>query len=68
MDAAHQAFDRGDFATARRLARATLASSPDEATRSAAESILKKTSFDPLIAGITVFCLLMFGVIAAFVR
>ena len=68
MDAAHQAFDQGDFATARRLARQTLANAPDPATRAAAETILKKTSFDPLIAAITVTCLLLFALVAAFLR
>jgi hypothetical protein len=68
MDAAHQAFDRGDFATARRLARTTLQNSPDEAARAAAESILKKTSFDPLIGAVTAVCLALFALIAIFGR
>ena len=67
-DAAHQAFDRGDFATARKLAKQLLRENPDAPTRAAAESILFKTSLDPLIVAVTAFCMLLFLSIAVFGR
>ena len=53
---AQRAFERGDFATARRLARA-LADSKDDATRAAGQQILQRTSLDPVIVWISVACL-----------
>src|SRR5215217_8117136 len=49
LDAAHVAFEAGDFAEARRLAGQLLASASDEPTRSAATDLLKRTAIDPLI-------------------
>jgi hypothetical protein len=60
LDAAHVAFESGDFAQARRLASQLLATAPDEPTRSAAADILQRTSIDPLILWITVACAVIF--------
>jgi hypothetical protein len=66
LDAAHHAFEAGDFAEARRLARALAAAATDDATRSAAADILKRTAIDPLIVWITLGCVVVFvAVIAA---
>ena len=59
-DAAHQAFERGDFAEARRLAKQQKASAKDDATRAAADEILMRTGVDPLIVWITVGAVLLF--------
>jgi hypothetical protein len=67
-EAAHAAFDRGDFASARRLARTLFTSGPDEATRAAAQTILKKTSVDPLIVYVTIGCVLFFTLVSIFGR
>jgi hypothetical protein len=63
LDAAHRAFDAGDFAEARRLARGLAATAPDEATRSAAAEILKRTAVDPVIVWVTAGSLAVFVVI-----
>jgi hypothetical protein len=60
LDAAHVAFEAGDFRLARRLAAQLVASAPDEATRSAAADILQRTAIDPLIVWITVGCAIVF--------
>jgi hypothetical protein len=62
------AFERGDFAEARRLALALKASATDEATRSAADQILQRTSLDPLILAVSIACLLLFTLIATLAR
>jgi hypothetical protein len=59
-DAAHQAFERGDFAEARRLAKLDKARATDEATRAAADEILMRTGIDPLIVWLTAGALLLF--------
>ena len=59
-DAAHQAFERGDFAEARRLAKEEKARASDPATRAAADEILMRTGIDPLIVWITVGAVLLF--------
>jgi hypothetical protein len=64
LDAAHRAFAAGDFAEARRLAR-QLAAAPDEATRSAAADLLKRTGIDPVIVWITLGCVVVFATIVA---
>jgi hypothetical protein len=61
---AQGAFDRGDFAAARRLAR-SLVASDDAATREAARVLLQRTAVDPLIVGLTVVCALFFVVAIA---
>jgi hypothetical protein len=66
-DRAYRAFERGDFAEARKLA-AEMKSSPDPAARSAADLILGRTSLDPLIVAITALCLIGFSLIAIFSR
>jgi len=66
-DAAHRAFERGDFAEARKLARAMKASG-DPAARQAADHLLAKMGFDPLIIGVTATCLAGFALIAILVR
>jgi hypothetical protein len=63
-DDAQRAFERGDFAEARRLAR-ELEGSPDEAQRAAGRQLLQHTSLDPLIVWITVGCVLLFVVLVA---
>jgi len=61
---AQQAFERGDFARARTLARELCAaSSSDEATRAAAKLILQRTSLDPLIIWVTVGCVAFFALV-----
>jgi len=66
LDAAHVAFEAGNFAEARTLAKQLVAAAPDAATRSAAEDILRRTGVDPLIVWITVGCALLFvGIVVA---
>ena len=66
-DAAHRAFERGDFAEARKLALAMKASG-DEAARQAADLLLAKMGLDPLIIGVTATCLAGVALIAILVR
>ena len=66
LDAAHRAFEAGDFAEARRLARQQQASAADEATRAAADEILRRTGIDPLMIWVTIGCALMFVAIVFF--
>jgi hypothetical protein len=54
--AAKQAFDRGDFALARRLARGTA----DE------KDIFARTGFDPLIIQIALACVAFYALVIAF--
>jgi hypothetical protein len=65
-DAAHQAFDRGDFAEARRLAREQKASAKDDATRAAADEILMRTGVDPMILWISAGAALLFIAVVYF--
>ncbi|HEX9100551.1 MAG TPA: hypothetical protein VF997_00030 [Polyangia bacterium] len=65
-DAAHQAFERGDFAEARRLARLQKASAADDATRAAADEILMRTGIDPLVPWLTAGAVLLFVAIVYF--
>jgi hypothetical protein len=67
LDSAHRAFEAGDFAQARRLAKAIRGSSDDVATRAAADMILKRTSLDPAIVYITVACAVFF-ILISFLR
>ena len=61
LDAAHRAFDAGDFAEARRLAKQQKsAAGADEATRAAADEILMRTGVDPLIVWLTAGAVLLF--------
>jgi hypothetical protein len=66
LDAAHRAFEAGDFAEARRLARTLRGSAADEPTRAAATEILKRTGIDPLIVWMTGGCALLFVLIVYF--
>jgi len=66
MDAAHQAFEAGDFAEARRLAKQQRAAASDDATRAAADDILKRTGVDPLVIWLTVGAILLFVAIVYF--
>jgi len=66
MDAAHQAFEAGDFAEARRLAKQQRAAASDDATRAAADDILKRTGVDPLVIWLTVGAVLLFVAIVYF--
>src|SRR4051812_40587100 len=68
LDAAHVAFEAGDFAQARKLAKQLVASAPDEATRTAAADILQRTGVDPLIVWITVGCAVLFVAIVVLLR
>jgi hypothetical protein len=63
LDAAHRAFEEGDFYTARRLARQLKASASDGPTQKAADELLRRTSYDPLIVWLTVGCAFMFGLV-----
>lgn len=63
LDAAHRAFERGDFAEARRLAK-VMAAGPDDASRAAAALILKRTGLDPFIIYLTAACVLFFALIS----
>ena len=65
-DAAHQAFERGDFAEARRLAKQQRAAAGDEAARAAADEILKRTGIDPLVVWLTVGAVVLFVAIVYF--
>ena len=65
-DAAHQAFERGDFAEARRLAREQKAKASDDATRAAADEILMRTGIDPLVIWMTVGAVVLFVAIVYF--
>ncbi len=58
--AAHRAFERGDFHEARRLAIELQKNATDEATRAAAQSLLKRFAPDRLVIGLTVGCALFF--------
>jgi hypothetical protein len=65
LDAAHRAFEAGDFYEARRLARQLKSTATDEPTRQAAEELLKRTGHDPLIVWLTVACVALFTIIVA---
>jgi hypothetical protein len=65
-DAAHRAFDAGDFAEARKLARQQKAAATDEATRAAADEILMRTGIDPLVVWMTAGAALLFVAIVFF--
>ena len=67
LDAAHQAFERGDFAEARRLAKEQRAAAGDDATRAAADEILMRTGVDPLSLWITAGAVLLFVAVVYFV-
>jgi hypothetical protein len=60
LDAAHRAFERGDFRESRRLASELERSATDEPTRAAAHAILQRTSLDPLIVWLSGGCLVFF--------
>lgn len=66
LDAAHRAFEAGDFAAARRLARQQEAAATDEATRAAAAEILMRTGIDPLVIWMTAGSALLFFAIVFF--
>jgi hypothetical protein len=66
LDAAHRAFDAGDFAEARKLARQQKAAATDEATRAAADEILMRTGIDPLVVWMTAGAALLFVAIVFF--
>ena len=66
MDAAHQAFEAGDFAEARRLAKQQRAGASDDATRAAADEILKRTGVDPVVVWLTVGAVVLFVAIVYF--
>lgn len=65
LDAAHRAFEAGNFAEARKLARA-LSSTGDEATRAAAAQILKRTGIDPVVVWMTIGCALLYVAVVFF--
>jgi hypothetical protein len=64
LDEAERAFERGDFARARRIA-GELAAGSDEPTRQAARALLERTAVDPLIVWLTVGCVALFVLIVA---
>lgn len=59
LQAAQRAFEIGDFAEARRLAKA-LQSSGDEAARAGAADIIKRTDIDPVVVWLSLGCVTMF--------
>ena len=63
LDAAHRAFESGDFAEARRLARQLRATAPDAATQAAAAEILRRTGVDRAVVWMTVGCALFFVIV-----
>jgi len=63
LDAAHRAFEAGDFAEARRLAKQQKAAAGDDATRAAADEILMRTGVDPLVVWMTVGAVVLFVLI-----
>jgi len=64
LDAAHRAFEAGDFAEARRLAKAQKAAAgEDEATRAAADEILMRTGVDPVVGWLTGGAVVLFVLI-----
>ena len=63
LDAAHRAFDAGDFAEARRLAQAAEGAAADEATRAAADEILMRTGIDPVVVWMTFGAVMLFVLI-----
>ena len=66
LDAAHRAFEAGDFAEARRLAKEQKATAPDAAARAAADEILMRTGVDPLVMWMTAGAVLLFVLIVYF--
>ena len=66
MDAAHRAFEAGDFAEARRLAKQQKAAAADDATRAAADEILMRTGVDPMVVWMTVGAVVLFVAIVFF--
>jgi len=68
LDAAHRAFDRGDFAEARRLANLLRKDATDDATRAAADTLLQRTSIDPVIVWISVACVAFFALVLLLTR
>lgn len=65
--AAEQAFTSGDFRAARRLAQAVLAE-PGVSSEDliGSRAILAKLAPDPVIIGLTLFCLVLFGFVVAY--
>jgi hypothetical protein len=63
LDAAHRAFEAGDFYDARRLAKQLRAGAADEATRKAAEELLRRTGHDPLVVWLAIGCVALFALI-----
>jgi hypothetical protein len=55
-----RAFARGDFRSARQLARQTLEGEPTDAERDFATQILSRTDMDPLALWIALGCLALF--------
>jgi len=66
LDAAHRAFEAGDFAEARRLANQQKTAASDDATRAAADEILMRTGVDPLVIWMTAGAVLFFVLIVYF--
>ena len=58
-----RAYARGDFGTARRLAREVTAGEPSEAERSFAEEILRRTAIDPVAVAVGVGCFALFWLV-----
>lgn len=58
--AAHRAFERGDFYEAHRLAVELERRAADEPARAAADAMLQRLSFDPVVIGLTAGCGIFF--------
>lgn len=60
LDAAQRAFEAGDFAEARRLAKLLLAGSGDEAAKKAAAELIERTDIDPVVVWMSLGCMTLF--------
>jgi hypothetical protein len=61
LDTAHRAFEAGDFSEARRQAKALLSSGAgDEAAKTAAADIIKRTDIDPVVVWLSLGCVTLF--------
>lgn len=63
VEAAEDAFERGDFAGARRLARATLRGGAPDAHKERAQRLLDRTQSDRAVLVLLAACVLFFLVI-----
>jgi hypothetical protein len=60
---ASRAYARGDFGSARRLARAALAAEPSVEERAFADEVLRRTAFDPVALAVGLGCFALFWLV-----